>query len=168
VLIHHYVILIGGDGRPRAMMLTLRKPDGSDVRTYDARLADDSVSITVSPDTAPPRRLRATRAFPFLGASMAPMELALATLRVNAHADDSTGFAAVPITGPFVAQSLPIFFFGQDSARVGNTQARLIAHFDHAGHVVDVTSSSGAVKRVGPFDLDALTARAAAAAGKPR
>jgi uncharacterized membrane protein YphA (DoxX/SURF4 family) len=164
-VVHHYVITLATDGRPRGVTLAVHKPDGSAARTYDARLADDSVVVAISGDTTPPRRIRANRAFPVLGESMGFLELAFMALRAEHR--DSTPLEAVPLTGPFTAQRLGVVFSGPDSARIGNSQASLTVHFDRAGRVSAITSPMGTITRVPPFDLDALTKRAAGAAAKP-
>lgn len=162
ILRHEYKIGLGNDGRPRDVHLTLRRPDGSARRTFDVRLSDDSVVITANPDSLPAHRVAASRAYPILGLSMSMYELVIAGARARGRPRDSTSVMIVPITGPFAAQSVPIFLIGPDSTRIGAAAGATI-FTDGRARIDSIVTNNGSVpiKRVPPFDLDVIAAGAA-------
>jgi hypothetical protein len=165
ILRHEYTISLRSDGRPRHVHLTLRRPDGSVQRTFDVRLSDDSVVITANPDSLPPHRLAASRAYPILGLSMSMYELVIAGARARGRPRDSTSVMIVPITGPFTVQTVPIFLIGPDSARIGAATGATGATIftDGRARIDSIVTNNGSVpiKRVPPFDLDVIAAGAA-------
>ena len=162
ILRHDYRIGLGSDGRPRDVHLTLRRPDGSVRRTFDVRLSDDSVLIAANPDSLPPHRLAASRAYPILGLSMSMYELVIAGARARGRPRDSTSVMIVPITGPFTVQTVPIFLIGPDSTRIGSATGATILT-DGRSRIDSIVTNNGSVpiKRVPPFDLDVIAAAAA-------
>jgi hypothetical protein len=154
---HEYHIVFAADGRPKSAHLQLRHPGGKVEYTYDAQFTEDSVFISIVPDSAGRRAIAARRAYPILGASIGMFETVIAEARNGRSAPDSTVIVAVPITGPFAAQSLPISLLAARVTRVGPSGGPTFYTDSHAA-VDSIVGANGQVplRRVPEFDIDAV------------
>ena len=109
---------LGAGDRPQSVHLLVRRPGGAVDETFDAQFTDDTVFIAVLPDSVR-RSIAAQRAYPMLGGSIAMFEALIAAARSGRHAPDSTAVVAVPITGPFIAEQMPVALLAANAARVG-------------------------------------------------
>jgi hypothetical protein len=157
ILRHEYMITLAADDRPLSVHLLLRRPDSAVRRTYDARFDDDSVVITVTPDTLPPHNIVAHRAFPVLGAAMSMYQLLIGGARTGKQAPDSAAIVVVPLTGPFVAQKSSVTLPSANTFRFGGPGSATIFTGPH-GAIDSLVTPNGNVpmRQVGAFDIDAI------------
>jgi hypothetical protein len=166
ILRHEYTITLRPDGRPLNVHLTLRRPDSTARRVFDARFGDDSVTIAANRDTLSPHRIAARHPYPLLGASVAMIETLVAgtgvergfseTVRVvPLFPPDTATVTVVPITGPFIARELPVVLKSW-SAQVGGPETGI---FVTAHGVIDslvLRDGTVPLRRVDAFDIDAI------------
>jgi hypothetical protein len=157
ILRHEYTITLAANGRPSSVHLQLRRPDSTVIRTYDARFTDDSAVITQTPDTLPPHTIAAHRGLPVLGTTMPMFELMIAAARSGKQAPDSAAIVAVPVTGPFIAQTTPIALLSATTVRFGPPAAPTI-FVAPAGTIDSLVMRDGTVlmRRVDAFAIDAI------------
>lgn len=147
--ITHYVIRLSPDGSIASAELTMRRPDGSIVR---------SVSPQVAAST-----------FLMLPESYAPYELWLAELRATRR-DTADVVVTAPLGGP--AGKLAVRLTSRDSARVWFFGSPLRIHTDDAGRLLGLDGRATTLKyevtRVPSIDVPRVTASFAErdAAGK--
>lgn len=161
ILRHEYTISLTAEGRPSSMHLLLRRPGGPVVGTYDVRFTDDSVVIAESDDSVP-HRIAARRPFPVLGRSMVMVELIVAGAGKGRPTPDSGTVVVVPVTGPFVAQSIPIARSSAGTVVLGGAGAPPFL-LGQGGEVDSIVTADGRVplRRVPAFDIDAIALAAA-------
>ena len=166
--ITHYVVTLNPDGTPRGMELTARRPDGTPVpdglRSATVAYSRDSVTTTITADSARTLRAAIADAFPLMNNSFAFYELWLARARAT-HTD--TAVANLVGLGARAASPYGFRMLGGDSVRVwyfGSPQYLLV---DRAGMIRSLdgslTTNKIMVTRVAAVDIPALAARFAAA-----
>jgi hypothetical protein len=167
VLRHEYTIRLQDDGRPSDLTLRLRRPGGEVLRTYQARFTGDSVAISFAPDSLRPVQLAARKVLPLLGRSMGLAEVAISAVVRAKQAPDSGLMSLLPITGPFLVQQTPYTFSQNKSFRIGPAGSPVF-HLGASGAIDSLVTYEGvvAVRRVEPFDIEAMAASAAKRRGQ--
>ena len=157
IMRHEYTVALTADGRPESAHLLLRHPGGMVEYTYDAQFTNDTVFISIVPDTALRRAIAARGAYPMLGGSIGMLEAMIAGARTGRSAPDSTVVVTVPITGPFAVQSLPIVLLAARATRLGPRGGPTL-YTDMHGSVDSIVGANGQVplRRVSAFDIDAV------------
>lgn len=158
ILRHEYTIVLARDDRPRSVHLLLRHPGGPVEHTFDVQFTDDTVYVLVAPDSTPRRSIVARHAYPTLGSSMAMFEAIVTAANNQRQAPDSATVVTVAVTGPFVAQSIPVALTGEHSVRLGQRGGPTL--YTGAGGAIDsIAAANGQVplRRVAPFDIDAIS-----------
>jgi hypothetical protein len=157
IMRHEYTIALTSDGHPKSAHLLLRHPGRMVEYTYDAQFTDDTVFMSIVPDSAMRRAIAAHGAYPMLGGSIGMFEAMIAGARAGRSAPDSTVIVTVPITGPFAAQSLPIGLLAERATRLGPRGGPTL-YTDAHGSVDSIVGANGQVplRRVSAFDIDAV------------
>jgi hypothetical protein len=130
------------------------RPAASRLRSVSISYGPDSATIVSVADSVQTRRIAMSGAYPVLGKSIAPLEVALARLEA-AHTDSTTIQVNLP-TGPvYTPVAFSVKFLGPDSARVAGA---ILVRMDRQGHVEGWDAGPDRTRRVASLDVDALVA----------
>lgn len=158
IMYHHYVIVLRPEGRVQRYSLSLHRASGKAEGAVDLSLTDDSLIVTTSGPPDSTRRIGASADAAVFASTIAALE----TITTLAHrrGGDSSVVRTVPAFGPYRLASVPVVFFGGDSARLGNPRAPLLLRVNGEGEIQSLSARLSTTRtetvRVPNYDLAAL------------